>query len=237
MRDKTTFTSACRRTGIIALAFGLLASTTASAQNRRGFGTPRNEIPGDDIFKLGATFDIGWFSEFGKRVADQPNLATSTADDVAPGFGVSMELSPTGMRPLFTRVSMNYGIQDFAQVYTPASPVDPTTSKGRVKSLFLDGQVGLRLFKTRRTVFKIATGGTWTRSNANIDFDYAGPVVNVNRVANGWKWNAGANLWRSLDDRLGFQLGVTYTNSFKPMDADQNWRGSAGLTLGIGGGG
>ena len=59
----------------------------------------------------------------------------------------------------------------------------------------------------------------------------------VNRIENGWKWNAGASLWRSLDDRLGLQLGVTYTNSFKKPDADQNWRLSTGLTLGIGGDG
>ena len=237
MRDKRTFTSACVRAGVIGFAFALLASTMASAQTRRTFAPPRNEIPGDDIFKLGATFDVGFFSQFGNRVADQPNLSTSKADDVAPGFGVSIELSPVSMRPVFTRLGMNLGIQDFEQVYTPSSPADPTTAKGRVKGLFLDGQIGLRLFKTRRSVFKIATGGTWAHTDADIDFDYGSQVIAVNRVQNGWKWNAGANLWRSIDDRLGFQVGVTYTNSFKTMDADQNWRASVGLTLGAGGGG
>lgn len=236
MRDKRTLSSLCSRIAIVAIVLAVVAPT-ADAQGRRVFAPPRNEIPGDDVFKLGVTLDVGWFSEFGKRVADQPNLATSKADDVAPGFGVSVELSPNGPRPLFTRVSMSYSFQDFEQTYTPASVVDPTTAKGRVKGLFVDGQVGLRLFKTRRSVFSIATGGTWTRSDAKIDFDYAGQLATVNRVESGWKWNAGANLWRSLDDRLGFQLGVTYTNSFKPMDADQNWRASTGLTLGIGGGG
>ncbi|MEO8578261.1 MAG: hypothetical protein ABI556_16245 [Gemmatimonadales bacterium] len=220
----------------LAAAVLCLFGAHAGAQTRRPVSDPiRN--PADDPFKLGVSLDVGWFSDFSKRVGEQANLADSKGDDVVPGFGLSLELSPTGLRPLFTRVSLNYGVQNFEQTYNVVSPLDPTTAKGKVKGLFLDGQLGLRAVKGRSTVFSLAAGPTWSKSSADIDFTYADQVVTVNRVLDGWKLNAGASLWRSIDDRLGFQLAVTYTNSFKQGDADQNFRVSTGLTLGFSGGG
>lgn len=187
-----------------------------------------------DVFKVGISFDAAWFANFNELVGSQPNLTTSKGDDLALGAGGSFELSPRRTRPLFARVAFNFGFQDFEQAYNSASPLDPVLATGRARGVFLDGQLGLRLLRSGTTIFDLVTGPTWARNDVRIEFTYPTGPVEVNRIEDGWKWNAGATLWRALDERIGLQLGVTHTNSFKGVDADQNWRLSTGITLGFG---
>ena len=233
MRHTRTLTAVGARLAIIAVALACVAAST-EAQGRRPVSDPMRFTSTVDVFKVGVSFDAAWFGNFNDLVASQPNLTTSKGDDLALGAGASLEFSPRRTRPFFARVGFNFGFQDFEQAYNSASPLDPTMATGRARGVFLDGQLGLRLFRSGTTIFDLVTGPTWARNDATIEFTYPTGPVEVSRIQDGWKWNGGAKLWRALDERTGLQIGVTYTNSFKGVDADQNWRLSTGITLGFG---
>jgi len=233
MRHTRTLTAVRARLAVIASALACVAAT-ADAQGSRPASDPMRFTSTVDVVKVGISFDAAWFGDFKELVANQPNLTTSKGDDLALGAGASVEVSPMRTQPFFARVGFSFGFQDFEQAYNSASPVDPTLATGRVRGVFFDGQLGFRAYRSGTTLFDIVTGPTWARNDANIEFTYGSGPVEVKRIEDGWKWNAGAKLWRALDERTGLQIGVTYTNSFKGVDADQNWRLSTGITLGFG---
>ncbi|MEO8578127.1 MAG: hypothetical protein ABI556_15560 [Gemmatimonadales bacterium] len=234
-RMRQTRAIASLRTRSVAAACALcLFAAPMRAQTARQVSLPAPVSNSEDLVTLGASFDYAWFSDFSNRVADQPGIQSSSAEDFAPGIGASMEFNPARLRPLFARIGANFGIQKFEQVYAPISPLDPTGATGKVKGFFADLQIGLRPYRGRTTRFELLTGGTWAHDDAEFEFTYADTTQTVSRKANGWKWNAGASISKAIGARTALRLGLTYITSFKKQDADQNLRLSTGFVFGLG---
>src|SRR5687768_9971471 len=217
-----------RTTGLaLIVGFTLMAglSDRANAQIQTAATSPITKIDSEMLWRAGVSVDAAWFKDFPNRVEDQPNIQSAESDDLVPGFGANLELGFTN-RPFFARIDIHYGRHEFTQNFSAPTPLDPISAEGSVNGLFVDLRGGYNVYQNKKVSFGLMTGPTWARDWAELNHKYASTedVQKTERAESGWKWNFGGEMEYGLGPRASFQLGASYTTSFKKQDADQNFR-------------
>lgn len=175
-------------------------------------------------FNAGVGAGTTWFPSFEGRVADQPGLASASADQAVIAWGGFLEYRPPWLPARFG-LGATFTSQDFAQAYSSADPLVPTRTTGRVSGQFFDFYGGYDLFENEGFRFGLMLGLTLAMNDLSSTSSFGwGPDATTSRSYSGLQGIAGVDLDFPILDRLHGRVGASWSSGTSQPNADTQGR-------------